>query len=220
MTKHFVFCCFIFMSPVAALSFENPTSTEQVSVLKLAEDGQTDKLKLLPASTDWNVADSQGETALIKAVAHEHVQTVRLLLQKKVKINLKDKAGNSAVFYAVSNNSDKIVHALIRAGAKLDDRYGPKNENLIFEAARVGAQKIADKILKGKHGFLNQANSQGETPFFTAIESAQFDFALYLIRSGASLKVVTKSGQTLAQFAEQHGVDKKSELGQKILQGQ
>ena len=73
-----------------------------------AEDGQNEVVKQLlgckgRTTIDWK--DFTGQTALIKAAAGGHKDTVRLLLDNDASIDKRDNNGRTALFYAAVNCS-------------------------------------------------------------------------------------------------------------------
>lgn len=188
------------MAGIAVLVFASTAGASE-ALWSAASDGNLAALQKLKPGTDWNAADTEGETALIKAVAREQDDVVRFLLKKKVQVDRRDKAGNTALLYAVSQNRLDMVKTLVAAGASVSLSYPPKNENALFEAVRVGAGGIVDFLLQKNAKLLDHANVDGLTPVFVAVESMQSGIALKLIERGASVSRRTKSGQTLLETA-------------------
>lgn len=192
-------------------------STAQKRALDAAAEGKIEDLRRLPKSFNWTLSDSNGESLLIKAVSTGQSEAVAFLLKKKVKINHVDKAGNSALLYAVSNNDTPIAAQLMSAGADLTLKYGKKKEHILFEAARVGAREIADQILAKSPSLLNELNADGESPLMAAIAGAQTQLALHWIQKGASVSHKTRDGKSMADYARSQDVKDGSPLAQALL---
>lgn len=99
---------------------------------KCANDGHFDGLLVLLGSmsvadfsteqitTMMNQVDKNGDTPLILAVKNSRKDLIRFLSQcSEVKLNTGDVEDNTALYYAVSMNSDSIITLLKNAGASL-----------------------------------------------------------------------------------------------------
>ncbi len=217
--KFMTLICFlsVLIFSFAGITKATRQSGSSANLFLATENGDVEALAKLSANTNWNEVNAAGETALIRAVAQRQKAFVQALLKKtKLKVNSRDKAGNTALLYAVSNNDKDLALPLIHAGAALDLLYGAKKENILFEVARLGASEIGDQIIKRQKSLLNQANVDGKTPVFVAIESDQHKLALHLIEQGASTKQVSKSGQTLLDTARANAVEESSPLFKKL----
>ena len=61
---------------------------------------------------DVNCRDKDGNTALMVAVKHNNVKTVKVLIEHNADISLKDKNGKTALDYAVENGDEEIIDLL------------------------------------------------------------------------------------------------------------
>ena len=82
---------------------------------------------LLEAGADINIKnkddfypDEINDTPLIAAVRKYSLNITNLLLKNKANVNLKNKFGNTALWYAVDKDSKKFAESLIKAGANLN----------------------------------------------------------------------------------------------------
>lgn len=57
--------------------------------------------------------DNQGNTALIHAVIHSRIHTIRLLMKHGANPNIKNRMGKNATSYAVSNGNLDITQCLL-----------------------------------------------------------------------------------------------------------
>lgn len=151
--------------------------------------------KEVKTAAQANARDGAGETLLIKAADAGDVKVLRFLLDKGADVNARDNEGNTALFYAVSANLDEAANLLISRKADLTLVYGAKEENILFEAARVGALDAMKTIVKKDKSLVNQKNLDGETPLFEAHRSAQSKAVEILVKAGAKKDLVNKAGK-------------------------
>lgn len=92
----------------------------------LAREGTTDTLaELLDAGLPVNLTNSSGDTLLLLAAYHVHIDTVRLLLARGADTERFNDKGQTALGAAVFRQSADIVRALLAAGA--DPSAGPRS---------------------------------------------------------------------------------------------
>ena len=72
------------------------------------------------AGADIDATTNDGVTPLIEAARHGAIDTLKLLLDRSAKINVTDKAGLTALDYAIAKKQDwpVPVDTLIAKGAK------------------------------------------------------------------------------------------------------
>ncbi|MBX2987689.1 MAG: ankyrin repeat domain-containing protein [Bdellovibrionaceae bacterium] len=119
------------------------------------------------------IAAAAGDNALIKAVHASNRASVERQLRQGAKINAADKEGYTALYYAVALGEDDISLLLIEKGADLRRTYGPRQENLLFEAGRLGRMKIIKAVLAKNPALARQKNTAGKTPADEAKTAAQ-----------------------------------------------
>jgi uncharacterized protein len=100
-----------------------PEETARVVELAMhfAREGMTDELAGfvdhgLPADTQ----DEDGNTALMLAAYHGHVETVQMLVGRGADVDLRNNRDQSPVAGAVFKGEDAVVRVLVAAGADLD----------------------------------------------------------------------------------------------------
>jgi len=85
---------------------------------RAADDGAGDAIEiLLSKGAAVNVADHYGVTPLMLACASEQPRTCSRLLQAKANVGAVDRAGNSALVYALRNGRASQARELVAAGA-------------------------------------------------------------------------------------------------------
>lgn len=169
---------------------------------------------IVAISQFWGMATAQaeesqsksGEPKLIRAVAENHLDLVKGMLNAGIDANLKDKAGNTALLYAVSMGSVEMVNELVQHGANLDLQFGKKKENILFECARNDSVSIAKILLKKNSSLLNNLNSDGETPLFEAARAGAPKLAQFLISEGMKTDIKNRSGDTAKEIARRNNM--------------
>jgi len=86
-----------------------------------------------------------------------------------------------------------LVHALVRAGASVDACEGVKRCTALHMAARRGHVEIAGALLDWG-AFLEQRDSQGETPLRRAVNCGQLAVAGLLLSRGADPNSIGSKG--------------------------
>ncbi|MGI4893863.1 MAG: ankyrin repeat domain-containing protein [Janthinobacterium lividum] len=88
------------------------------ATFELARDGQTVSLsERVDAGVPVNLTNSVGDTLLILAAYHVHLDTVRALLARGVDVDRVNDKGQTAIGAAVFRRAGEVVTALLDAGA-------------------------------------------------------------------------------------------------------
>jgi ankyrin repeat protein len=101
---------------------------------------------LLEKDADPNIADSEGQTPLMKAAYFGRQRMVAMLLKHGSSPSFQDRHGSTALHYAADA---PIVESLIRAGANPHIRNGA-NETPAEMASRIGNNRAASALKEGK----------------------------------------------------------------------
>jgi len=92
----------------------------------LARNGETGRLsEYVDAGLPVNLTNGAGDSLLILAAYHTHLETVRALLDRGADTGRVNDRGQTALAAAVFRRSEPIVRALLAAGA--DPTAGPKS---------------------------------------------------------------------------------------------
>lgn len=105
---------------------------------------------LLSFGANPDEADDFGEAALIRAVLANQHGVVRVLLENKADVNIKDRKGNTALLVAVKEGQGwkNVVEVLIANGA-LPEQVGPGGESAISIAKRRGFDELVKILTSG-----------------------------------------------------------------------
>lgn len=171
-------------------------------------------MKLKACGVDLNTPDAQGETALLLAVgskayasdsqeAAKYDEVVDYLLEQKVNVNAKSKAGQTAYTVAYVNQDQQTVEKL-EPYATSDERATAK---LYTELGNLTLKEVK-RLVEQDHADVNAGFGQHEFPsFFAAVELGRTDIAAYLIGHGAdlSLRPGDEGGISILHYAVSFG---------------
>ncbi len=91
-------------------------------VLNAAMSSSAALQAVLSQGISVNVADRDGETALMEAADRGNLQAVRNLISAGANVNSRDEDGETALMIAADDGHTAIVQALIAAGADVNAR--------------------------------------------------------------------------------------------------
>lgn len=133
--------------------------------------------RLLDAGADPNYINSDGKySALTVAASHNHVDVIRLLLERGALVGLTVNDGFSAVVVAAIFGHADAVRALLDGGANV-------NEAMI--QAAIGNDTTVILILIQRGGNANHENSKGLTVLGTAAYFGNQESIEVLLENGA-----------------------------------
>lgn len=179
-----------------------------------AETGDNAKLQQLlkDKTLDLNAQDEAGMTPLMSAALGGNVNIVKQLLNRKVKLEIKNVAGDTALAVAVTNDQFETAHALINAGANVDLIVAGDEGDTLFIRAANSSPKTAELILKKNKSLLNKANKLGETALMQSVRFGNNDSVKMLLAKGADTKAKNKAGLSALEIAKQSHNDEAARL--------
>lgn len=200
--------------PTIILEDGDGTRTEY-GLTGAAMNANVEALKKLKAcGVDLNTPNEQGGTALTLAVesktyasdsqeAARYDEAVDFLLEQKVNVNTKSKAGKTAYTVAYVNQDQRNVERL--------EPYATSEEHatakLYTELGNLTLEEVK-QLVEQDRADVNAGFGQLEYPsFFVAVEHGRTDIAAYLIQHGAdlSLQPGEEGGISILQYAVSYG---------------
>ena len=177
-------------------------------------------------SSNINSVDSEGNTPLLIAIQKDApVSKIKYLIQCGSNVNARNREGNSALYYAVLNNSKEIGKLLLEKNANIFSANtkeisplklaltgtGSENDWLINSSTITSTDgsghsvlhyaadwKLtkAVKYLVQKGAKIDARNANGQTPLFNAAKSDSPTIIAALLSSGADINTRDQLGST------------------------
>lgn len=145
---------------------------------------------LIDAGAHIEARDKDGFTSLMYAAAGGAVSTAELLVQKGAHTEAKEYlTGKTALFFAVENNSPRMVKHLF-AG---DEAVFDGGVTALMHASARGVTEACSELIKSGAD-IKKKDDLGRDALFHAVKNDMIKTADILIRSGASVKAEYDSG--------------------------
>lgn len=128
------------------------------------------------------------------AVAGAHPDMVKVLLDARPNLEVKDPLGATPLMWAVENNSVELVGTLLEKGADLEATDADGNRPLHYATKADSAEMV--ELLLAREAELEAGNTKGETPLHVAAANDSPSAAEALLQAGAELSARDKSQKT------------------------
>ncbi|TLD44337.1 MAG: hypothetical protein FAZ92_03406 [Accumulibacter sp.] len=169
-------------------------------------------IQLINRGMDVNSVDAAGNTLLMQCVQRENLNFLDYLVQKRARLNTRNRNGETALSLAAYKGLLPFVKRLVEAGADVN-LYGwsplvyaafggrtavveyllikgaevnattPNGSTALLFAARFGHLEVVELLLRNKAD-PNLANDRGATPIDWALKSDNTDIADLLRKAG------------------------------------
>ena len=137
------------------------------------------------------------------AASYGLVQLIDVFLQQsKVRLDIKDDHGQTAMLYAAKQGHTPVVELLSQKGAQIDVRDNIHLRSALSWATLNGHTSVVKWLISqnGKVN-INSFDYQHSTPLHLAFERHHYDVVDILVAQGASLNLVDQWQRTQAQLA-------------------
>ena len=143
--------------------------------------------------------DSRGATRLMRSIEkHAEMQDTLKLIEKSKDINVRDKSGQTALFYAARSAQDpQVVRDLLEAGANLhiaDDN----GQTALMVAARYNPSPAVLEEFTKNGAHVNAADNEGNTALLLAAQYNTPAVIRALLRAKADPDLAGPEGKTAA----------------------
>jgi ankyrin repeat protein len=157
---------------------------------------------LLGQGADINKADEEsGRTPLHRAIIGEEPEIAAGLIERGADVNLRTKAGASALMFAVAIGHPALISTLVEKGAVVEAKTEDGETALMFAAAN-GSKEIA-QLLKAGGADVNALSNAGWTALKSAVRAKHVEIARWLLENGAGVDLKGDSGWTALMSAVQ-----------------
>ncbi|KAJ4355542.1 uncharacterized protein N0V89_003559 [Didymosphaeria variabile] len=153
---------------------------------------------LIKAGADVLDEDLSRQTALHIAAENGHVDIVRLLIEKRAKIDAMDDRGCTPLYKACGAKSDDSALYMIHHAEDINKRANNGKTPLQKAAAR-GHRKIVEAIFEKCNrdvAVLTNKDNRERTPLHAAAQYGRKDVVEYLLQQGVSVTVQDNNGKT------------------------
>jgi ankyrin repeat protein len=173
------------------------TSASANSLHKAVEEGDAGKVSQLldvnSRTINWKEGD-QRETLLHYAIRFEHLEVVKILIERGADMNIGDNDEMTPLHKAAYRGLLEISEYLLSKGASLSvkDRYGVSPLHL---AAARGHNKVMSLLLD-RGADINLPDNDGETPLHRAAKNGYPKAVSFLLEKGANPDIGDEQGRT------------------------
>ncbi len=170
----------------------------------LLGDGTAILKRLLKAGADPGAKTMNGMTALMYASSRPNLESMAMLLDRKVDVNARNGAGETALIEAAKTGNPQAIRMLLDRGADPKVR-SKRNENALAWAASSGVEESV-KLLLERGAEVNVADIRGYTPLLYAAGSDAKPAAIVkmLLAKGAD-RNGRGDGETAVMLAAKRG---------------
>ncbi len=171
------------------------------ALMYAARDGAPDAARALArGGADLNAPDSEGTTALVRAIINSHYDTAAVLLEEGANPNIADGSGMAALYAAVDMSSLGEIYG--RPPRPVTDKRSVLDliELLIAKGADVNA-KLKRATLMRNHTPGEGTLGEGTTALMRAAKHGDHRVAQVLIAHGADVAAKGRQGANAILFA-------------------
>lgn len=162
----------------------------------LIRGSDKDAIALINRGVDVNSVDVQGNTLLIQTIRRDMPEFFSFLVQKRARLNTRNRNGETAVSIAAFLGRSQYVQRLVEAGAEIN-YFG---WTPLAYAAYNGHTDIVEYLIQ--HGAeVNGKTGNGSTPLFFAARYDHIDTVKALLKDGADPNALNENNDTAVDWA-------------------
>jgi ankyrin repeat protein len=175
--------------PLAAQS--DAAAARNLELLAAARAGDTTAaLVLLDGSSDVNLPEADGTTALHWAVLNDDLALAERLLNAGADIHASTRYGITPLYLAARNGSAALVASLLAAGADPDQQYR-EGETVLMTAARTGDPATVQLLLEHGANVAAREDWHGQTALMWAAAQGHAPLIPLLVAHGADIDALS-----------------------------
>lgn len=196
---------------IRAIESAAPQQRPDAALIKAAQDGDLDKIRLLAAQgVDINIKSRDQCTPLMIAALSDDVEMIEILFGKGAALNAAGCEGWTALMIATIEGHAQIVRALIEHGAEVDAENSSGWTAMRY-AVSMDETEILRQLLEAKAD-VNIIDREGRTALMQAAGEDSVKSIKALLDAGADLHIKDKNGQTALMIARERGHSKSVKL--------
>ncbi|KAL3315310.1 hypothetical protein Ciccas_006064 [Cichlidogyrus casuarinus] len=154
---------------------------------------------------DINCRNNYGRTALIMAAARGSLDAVETLCELKANVELVDKFGMSALFWAAYYNHTEVAKYIILRDFNFN-RRSKQGTTLAHICAKTGDKELLNlAIQRTKNIDLNAVDELGQTPFIIATSQGNLSMMEFLGQKRVNIVTTDKEGRNCLHYAAVEG---------------
>lgn len=153
-------------------------------------------IALIGRGMDVNTVDRSGNTLLVQAVRGDLGELFDYLLQRRARVNTRNKNGETALSIAAYTGKLTYVKRLVDAGAEINFYGWPP----LSYAAYNGHLEVADYLIK-RGAEVNAKTENGSSALFFAARFGHIEVIKLLLANKADPTLVNESGETAIDWA-------------------
>lgn len=182
---------FVLLIPTFALA----GSYEDMEGALIRKDSAT-AIDLIKRGMDVNTVDRTGNTLLIQAMRQEIPELIDFLMQRRARLNLRNRNGETALGIAAYLGSLEYVKRFVEAGAEINFFGWPP----LSYAAFNGHTAIVDYLLK-RGAEIDATTQNGSTALFFAARFGHVEAVKLLLKNDADPMIANENGETAVDWA-------------------
>lgn len=153
-------------------------------------------IQLLNRGMDVNTVNRTGDTLLIQAVRSDMPELVDALLQRRARLNFRNRNGETALSIAAFIGNMAYVQRIVESGAEVDFYGWPP----ITYAAFNGHAEIVEYLIK-KGADINTKTENGSTALYLAARNGHVAVVKLLLGHEADPKIANQNDETAVDAA-------------------
>lgn len=184
---------FLFVLLLPALAFAGAYEDMEEALIR---NDSAAAIDLVKRGMDVNTVDRSGNTLLIQSMRGDVPELVDYLLQRRARINVRNRNGETALSIAAYVGKLAYVKRLVELGAEVNFYGWPP----LSYAAYNGHLEIVDYLLK-RGAEIDARTENGSTALFFAARFGHLKVIELLLRNKADPTVVNENGDTAVDWA-------------------
>jgi ankyrin repeat protein len=153
-------------------------------------------INLINRGVDVNTVDREGNTLLTQAVRLDVPPLFDFLLQRRARLNIRNRNGETALSIAAFTGKLSYVQRLVEAGAEVNFYGWPP----LAYAAYNGHAEIVDYLLKHR-AEIDATTANGSTALFFAARHGHREVVELLLKYKADPTIANENGDTAVDWA-------------------